>query len=249
MKIPNPLSHAYLITGGREESRLQFAQQVAMAYLCGAEQAPCGQCRHCRKVLSRSHPDLVYVTIPDEKREINVEQARTLRSDAYVSPNEGGRKVYIIHPADAMNTAAQNVLLKVLEDGPAYAAFLLVADEPGALLETVRSRCESLYLPPEETEPNPELLKQAQALSDLLLTGDELAVAERLAEMEQEKRKGGELAQLLALTERCTAEQLAQAPRKGVRVMQILKVCRENAIYNPGPGHTLGWIAAELFRE
>ena len=248
MKIPEPLSHAYLITGGREESRGAYAARLAAAYLCEGEQAPCGRCRHCRKLAVGAHPDLVLVSPAEGKREITVEQARTLRSDAYIRPNEGKRKVYLIEPADSMNAAAQNALLKVLEEGPQYAAFLLLAGEPGRLLETVRSRCENLTLQPEEERPDPEQLARANALADLLLTGDELAVAERFAELEQEKLKSGQLAELLALTERCVSAQLAEYPRRAVPVLKALKACRDNNVYNPGPGHTLGWLAAELFR-
>ena len=60
------------------------------------------------------------------------------RADAYIRPNEGERKVYLLERADRMNSSAQNAMLKLLEEGPRYAAFLLVADNPGGLLETVR---------------------------------------------------------------------------------------------------------------
>lgn len=248
MKIPEPLSHAYLLTGGSEESRRDFAARLAAAYLCEGEQAPCGRCRHCRKSAANAHPDLIRVSPADGKREITVEQARTLRSDSYIRPNEGRRKVYLIDPADGMNPAAQNALLKVLEEGPSYAAFLLLAGEPGRLLDTVRSRCENLALQPEEEKPDPDLLARAEKLADLLLTGDELAVAEGMAELEQEKLKSGQLADLLALTERCVAANLGTQSRRAVPLLRALKTCRDNSVYNPGPGQTLGWLVTELFR-
>lgn len=247
MKIPEPLSHAYLITGGRAESRGAYAGRLAAAYLCEGEQAPCGRCRNCRKAALGVHPDLVRVSPADGKREITVEQARALRADAYIRPNEAKRKVYLIEPADGMNPAAQNALLKVLEEGPSYAAFLLLAGEPGRLLDTVRSRCETLVMEPEDEKPDPEQLAKAQRLAELLLSGDELAVAEGLAVMEQEKLKSGELADLLSLTERCVSASLSRQPRRAVSVLRALKACRDNRVYNPGPGHTLGWLAAQLF--
>ena len=248
MKIPEPLSHAYLLAGGSEESRGAFADRLAAAYLCEGEKVPCGQCRHCRKVAANAHPDLIRVSPADGKREITVEQARTLRSDAYIRPNEGRRKVYLIDPADGMNPAAQNALLKVLEEGPQYAAFLLLAGEPGRLLDTVRSRCENLMLHPEEEKPDPELLEKAEKLANLLLNGDELTVAEGMAELEQEKLKSGQLADLLAMTERCVCAKLGTQTRRAVPLLRALKSCRENSVYNPGPGHTLGWLVTELFR-
>ena len=222
MKIPETLSHAYLVTGGSEESRSVFADRLAAAYLCEGEQVPCGRCRHCRKAAVNAHPDLIRVSPIDGKREITVEQARTLRSDAYIRPNEGKRKVYLIDPADGMNPAAQNAILKVLEEGPQYAAFILLAGEPGRLLDTVRSRCENLVLQPEEEKPDPELLEKAEKLADLLLNGDELSVAEGMAKLEQEKLKSGELADLLALTERCISADLAEQPRRAVPLLRAL---------------------------
>ena len=59
MKIPEPLSHAYLITGGSEASRGEFARKMAAAYLCEGEQVPCGICRPCRKIAVNAHPDLI----------------------------------------------------------------------------------------------------------------------------------------------------------------------------------------------
>ena len=235
MKIPEPLSHAYLITGGSEKSRADWAGRLAAAYLCEGEQAPCGRCRHCRKAASGAHPDLIRISPLEGKREISVDQIRTLRTDAYIRPNEGKR--------------AQNALLKVLEEGPGYTAFLLLAAEPGSLLETVRSRCENMILQPEEEQADPELMKKAEKLAQLLLTGDELAVAEGLTALEQEKLKSGELADLLMAAQRYISAGLTLYPRRAVVLLQFLKTFRENSVYNPGSGHTLGWLATELFRS
>ena len=248
MDLPETLSHAYLITGGSGESRAAYARRLAAAYLCEGEHPPCGKCRHCRKLAVGAHPDLIEVGLPADKREIGVEQARTIRADAYVMPNEAARKVFLIDPADALNPAAQNALLKVLEEGPAYAAFLLTAEQPGRLLDTIRSRCEQINLPPEEEQPDPALLTRAEELAQLLLTGDELTAAEYLVGLEQEKLKSGELAALLRLTEGRVSARLAACPRRGAQVLRALKTCRDNSVYNPGPGHTLGWLTAELFR-
>ena len=247
MELPNPLSHAYLITGGGGDSRGAFAGRLAAAYLCEGDTPPCGRCRACRKVGKGSHPDLSRTAPPPDKAEITVEQIRALRADAYVRPNEGRRKVYVIDPADAMNPAAQNALLKVLEEGPAYAAFLLVSDRPGKLLDTVRSRCELLSLPREDALPGPELLERAETLAGLLLAGDELACAQALVELELSKPKAEELSALLLETERAVSRRPGQEPRRGARVLQALKAARENAVYRPGTGHTLGQIITRIF--
>lgn len=247
MELPSPLSHAYLITGGGGDSRGAFAGRLAAAYLCEGDTPPCGRCRACRKVGKGSHPDLSRTAPPPDKAEITVEQIRALRADAYVRPNEGRRKVYVIDPADAMNPAAQNALLKVLEEGPSYAAFLLAAARPGLLLDTVRSRCELMALPPGEDGPDPALVEQGAALAALLLEGDELACVQALVELECSKPKAEQLAALLGAAESHVSRRLAQNPRRGAQVLRALKACRENAVYRPNAGLTLGWLAAQLF--
>ena len=247
MDLPHPLSHAYLIAGGSGDSRAALADRLTAAYLCESPDPPCGQCRACRKAGAGVHPDVYRAAPAPDKREITVDQIRALRADAYVRPNEGRRKVYRIDPADAMNPAAQNALLKVLEEGPSYAAFLLLAERPGLLLDTVRSRCELLALPPETAQPDPALVEQAASLARLLLTGDELSIAQALVELELSKPKGDQLSALLAEVENQISPLLAQYPRRGVKVLQALKTCQENAVFNPGAGLTLGLLITRIF--
>ena len=247
MELPDPLSHAYLITGGSGESRAELVKRLTAAYLCEDEHPPCGQCKPCRKVSANIHPDVSRTAPAKDRQEITVDQIRALRSDAYIRPNEGRRKVYVIAPADAMNPAAQNALLKVLEEGPAYAAFLLDAAQPGKLLDTVRSRCELLTLPPAEERADPETEQQAAALAELFLTGTEPETARALAELTQKKLKADELSALLLEVERQTSRRLAQDPHRGAKVLLALKTCRQNAVFRPNATLTLGWLAAQLY--
>lgn len=76
-----------------------------------------------------------------EHKELTVEAVRALRKDVYIRPNEARRKVYVVSDCRQLNQRDQDVLLKVVEEGPPYAAFIFCADAPAALLETVRSRC------------------------------------------------------------------------------------------------------------
>ena len=246
-QLPNPLSHAYLITGGSGESRGALIHRLSAAYLCEGANAPCGACRACRKVSAGIHPDVSRTSPAADKRETGVDQIRALRSDAWIRPNEGRRKVYIIAPADAMNPAAQNALLKVLEEGPAYAAFLLDAAQPGKLLDTVRSRCELLSLPPEEERADPETEQKAAALAELFLTGTELDTAQALVELTMEKPKPDELSALLLEVENQVSRRLARDPRRGAKVLRALKACRQNAVFRSNAGLTLGWLVAQLY--
>ena len=144
------LSHAYMITGAAGSGRHTLARLLAAAMMCAAAREgarPCGCCGPCKKVLAGIHPDVITVS-GGEGKPITVDQVRALRGDAHIRPNEGERKVYILEQADRMNQSAQNAMLKLLEEGPPYAVFLLLAENSGGLLATVRSRCEQLPLAP-----------------------------------------------------------------------------------------------------
>ena len=247
MELPDPLSHAYLVTGGSGESRSALIRRLTAAYLCESAHPPCGRCRPCRKAAEDIHPDVSRTGPAPDKKEITVDQIRALRSDVYIRPNEGRRKVYLITPADAMNPAAQNALLKVLEEGPAYAAFLLDAARPGKLLDTVRSRCELLSLPPEEERADPERSQKAAALAELFLTGTELDTAQALAALSLEKLKPDELSALLLEVENQVSRRLVRDPRRGAKALLALKTCRQNAAFRPSAGLTLGWLCTQLY--
>ena len=143
----NRASHCYLLCGPAGSGKRTLASIMAAALQCTAGTVPCGQCSQCRKVMSGNHPDVVTVDDPDKKT-VTVDMIRQARSDAFIRPNEGKKKVYLIPRAQDMNEAAQNALLKVMEEPPPYGVFLLVTDNAEKLLPTVRSRCAELRLEP-----------------------------------------------------------------------------------------------------
>ncbi len=139
------LSHSYILCGPEGSGKHTLAQQLAAAMQCTAVSAPCGRCSACRKVFSGNHPDVIVCT--DRKhKQFGVDSARGICADAYIRPNEGNRKVYIL--PQEMNLAAQNALLKLFEEPPAYAVFLILTANEAQLLPTLRSRCQMLHLSP-----------------------------------------------------------------------------------------------------
>lgn len=99
----------------------------------------CGTCSSCRRIARGQHPDIVLVA-PNEKGTIPVETARDVINQASYRPFEARRRVVIVDEADALQPAAQNALLKTLEEPPPSSMFVLVTARPDTLLETVRSR-------------------------------------------------------------------------------------------------------------
>lgn len=118
-----------------------MARLFARALLCAGEgvEKPCEVCPACKKCLAGAHPD-VHVVAP-EKNAIKVDQIRELTEALSLSAYEGGKKIAIIDRADSMNESAQNALLKTLENPTGDTLFFLLTDAPGALLDTIVSRC------------------------------------------------------------------------------------------------------------
>jgi len=146
-------SHCYLITGPEGSGKHTLSRILAAALQCtGSGQRPCRVCPQCRKVFSGNHPDII--TVDDEERKyIPVETVRKACADVYIRPNEGKKKIYLFPYAEKLSPpgqapVSQNTLLKILEEPPAYAVFLLLAPNPGLLLPTIRSRCAELHLSP-----------------------------------------------------------------------------------------------------
>ncbi len=164
------LPHALLMHGAPGVGKLALAERFAQRLLCekpvqGTQ--PCDVCDGCRWYLAGSHPDIRYLepeTLarkPQETEEgeeekgrdrklsnqIRIEQTRALGDFVHVGSHRGGRRVAIIHPAEDMNAATANSLLKILEEPPAGAVFLLVSHRPARLLPTIRSRCVPVPVP------------------------------------------------------------------------------------------------------
>jgi len=107
------------------------------------ERDGCGECTACRRIGRGAHPDVILIE-PGDTGSIKIEQVRDAIDRAGYRPFEGRKRVVIIDEADALVPAAQNALLKTLEEPPSASMFLLVSSIPDALLPTVLSRCPRL---------------------------------------------------------------------------------------------------------
>lgn len=140
-------SHCYLICGPEGSGKRTLASYMSQALQCEGERVPCGQCDGCRKVIASVHPDVIVVDDP-EKKSVQVAEVREVQEDAFIRPNEGKKKIYLIPRAHLLTEQAQNALLKLIEEPPHYAVFLLLTTNAEKLLPTVRSRSVELRMEP-----------------------------------------------------------------------------------------------------
>lgn len=143
----NRLPQAVVLEGESGCGKRTLARLVAAALVCTAAGGkPCGQCSECRKAFGSGHPDIITVSGGDSPRSFKIDTVRAMRSDVSIRPNEANHKVYILENAHNMGEPAQNALLKILEEPPPYAVFLLTCEYSGQLLPTVLSRAVVLSL-------------------------------------------------------------------------------------------------------
>lgn len=257
------LSHAIVLSGTGDLT--DAARFIAAAHVCEGTDRPCLRCRHCRKVLEGIHPD-VSVIRDTEHRELTVDAVRELRQDVYIRPNEAARKVYIIADSRQLNERDQNVLLKIVEEGPAYAAFLFCAETAAALLPTVRSRCVEWKVAGQPETPE---MEQARGLCRVLAQGKTLPAAQWLVSLENRRIKREQLQELLQDAWLLTAQALllqAGKPKDGTLpeeaellsrslssrrlegLSALLRQYSAECAYNVGAGHVLGALCAQWER-
>jgi len=166
--------HAVLFHGAEGTGKTGFAERFAQSLLCQArtdDGHACGQCDSCGWFSQYSHPDYRRVRpealdedsaaesddgADDRKsgkaakapsKEIKIDQIRALADFMNISTHRQGMRVILLHPAEALNTAAANALLKTLEEPPPHTMFLLVSNSLDRLLPTILSRCRKFALP------------------------------------------------------------------------------------------------------
>jgi DNA polymerase-3 subunit delta' len=143
------LAHALLFAGPDGIGKYTLALGFAAWLSCeaGGEDL-CGNCTSCRQVAAGTHPDLMVIGVASGKKEIGVDRARELKRFTQLQPLRARAKVGIVDGAHLLTVAAQNALLKTLEDPPQRSILILVANNPDALLPTVRSRLQRVPFSP-----------------------------------------------------------------------------------------------------
>ena len=143
------VSHAYILNGDKGAGKKMLAKLFAMSLQCESPEDDgdaCGKCHSCKQALSGNNPDIITV-IPEKPGVVSISDIRTkVVSDVEIRPYACKYKIYIIPDADKMTEAAQNSLLKTIEEPPEYAVIILLTQNADILLPTIRSRCVMLKL-------------------------------------------------------------------------------------------------------
>ncbi len=143
------LVHGLLITGARGVGKRQLAAHFAHSLLCTARLADgcaCGRCADCQLLAAGNHPDLIQIgPDPDSKSDtITIDTIRVFTGREALTPSRSAWKIALIDPADRLNTAAANALLKTLEEPAGRTILCLIGERSGQLPATIRSRCQQL---------------------------------------------------------------------------------------------------------
>lgn len=201
------LPHALLISGQRGIGKSELARSFAESLLCEAPTATaqaCGKCAACGWLAQGNHPDFRLLQ-PDAlaveegespegggkkkpSQQITIDQVRGLDDFLHVGTHRDGARVILVNPAEAMNRATANALLKSLEEPIDKTLFILVTSESERLLPTIRSRCQALPIPLPARSRSEEWLRQTgvgDAAHWLALAGGSPLLAVELAESDE----------------------------------------------------------------
>lgn len=271
------LPHALLLHGPRGIGKREFALELGKWLLCESPtgEGACGHCKACAWFAQEAHPDFRLVEPQSETatedggrkggKSITIGDIRELGNFLGLVSHQGGWRVVVVHPAEQMNPAAGNALLKTLEEPPANVLLILVSHQPRRLLPTILSRCRKLAFDlPERAEAETWLASEGveSAANVLDEVGGAPLLAREYADPERLSRRQRFL-DVLALPDAAALSSLAQEFQQRIdeswgwliRWLYDLLAVRANgqARYFPERSEMLGRLArqaaeAELWR-
>ena len=191
------LPHAFLFEGHAGVGKSHFVKQFSRLVLCeksalGPDSSTnklaehdhlqaCGICKQCKLFDSDSHPDFKTISPEESASKIKVDQVRQLVDFFGQSSLQGGRKISVISPAEALNLNSANALLKTLEEPSADSVLILVSHQPGLLLPTIKSRCQVVHFNSPSVAESISWLQQQTGEMSLDKTLSEADLSEVLA--------------------------------------------------------------------
>lgn len=217
--------HAYILQGEKGMGKKTIAGAFSKALLCenrieieGMAHS-CNKCKSCMQIQTKNHPDLIYVT--HEKASIGVDDIRAqVNNHIGIKPYSSKYKIYVIDDAQLMTEAAQNALLKTIEEPPEYGVILLLANNVNSILSTILSRCIILNLKPVEKHIIKDYLMDHCAVPDYMaglsadFSGGNLGLAIEYATSEEFMDMKDQVVQLLNNIDRYEVFELIEHMKK-----------------------------------
>lgn len=143
------LNQAFLFCGPTNSSNSLVAELLIASLHCSSTgEVPCGRCRNCRQLTKKIHADHYSIGLAKDKLTISIAEIRQLISQLQKKSFYGGFKTAVINQAETMNLAANNALLKILEEPPQKTLLILIVRDLHNLPATVVSRCQIIHFTP-----------------------------------------------------------------------------------------------------
>jgi DNA polymerase-3 subunit delta' len=159
----NNLSHSYIFDGLKGIGKKHFAINLSKTIFCKNNTVDaCEVCDQCKKISHGNHLD--FLVIEPEGSSIKNEQIKDFQEFLSYKPNESEKKIVIINDSNLMTVSAQNTILKILEEPPAYALIIFISQNSNKLLETIQSRCQIIRFHPLKKTIIEEYLIKEQGL-------------------------------------------------------------------------------------
>jgi len=241
------------VANRRRQEPGQNAPPTGHRHLAASRPLPvnaCGRCRSCKKIESGNHPDII--EIKPSGAFIKIDQIRTLCQTLAMKPYEARTRVVIISDAPAMNPAAGNALLKMLEEPPAGTTLILLAPQTSDLLPTIVSRCQHIRFNPISSKGLESMLVARHGLDQMeagviaAMAGGSLSRALAMHQTSWIKRRNWLIRELQALSGATVnqllafSEQLAKNRNALPQCLEIMTAwLRDLAVEKVQPGKIL----------
>lgn len=249
-------SHAVIISS-RSDS-FDVATQLAMSHNCAENSFPCGQCASCIKTKNNVNPDVCIVDFDDKN--IPVDEIRRIKKDAYIKPNECDKKIYIIKNGENLGISAQNALLKLLEEPPIHACFIILCSDEKLLLNTILSRCSLVKINDNFNDFDDNIVQISKNIMTAICQKSEISLLENKVKNKQDFIKVISIVKVflrdaLVLNEETNLDfELAKkifsniSPREIFVIYNICNQIETLLEFNVSPNNLLYYFATELYK-
>ncbi|MCL2077317.1 MAG: hypothetical protein FWH08_02810 [Oscillospiraceae bacterium] len=265
--VSGRIPHAFCYVGDNSANSEEFSEYAARLILCergGVK--PCdtaadgSPCKSCKKLQSKTHPDIVRVreAMPDGK--YKVDALRKIVADSVFRPNDGDLRVYIFEQADTMSAVCQNALLKFTEEPPEYVKIIFTAKSADLFLDTIKSRLVFINAETSEnseiseiSEKNKELLSIARDFMNAVSAGNEYMAAAALSGVKTREDLSGVLGIIAGEIRNCMINTGNSSYNMSIgdfaRAQKFLQSCIEDLKYNPNVALACTHVTAGIYKE